>query len=115
MFLNLISKFKGNKKINCLLIIPPLLDPTTFYPATPILVGQLEANGYEVKNLDLNIKFFNKILSKEYINKTKELLDKKNIKYDDTNYNFLLENIDNAIAEYRKFQNNTESFKNAKK
>ena len=80
MFLNLISKFKGNKKINCLLIIPPLLEPATFYTATPILTGQLINNGFNAKNLDLNIRFFRTILTKKYIKQTKKLLDKKKYK-----------------------------------
>ena len=101
MFSNIISKLKRNKKPKCLLIIPPLLEPTKFYPATPILAGQLEANGYEAKNLDLNIRFFRTILTKEYIEKTKNLLDKKNIEYDNPHINFLIENLETAIERYK--------------
>ena len=101
MFSNIISKLKRNKKPKCLLIIPPLLEPTNFYPATPILTGQLESNSYEAENLDLNIRFFRTILTKEYILKTKKLLNKKNIEYDNFHVSFLLDNIEKAIARYK--------------
>jgi radical SAM superfamily enzyme YgiQ (UPF0313 family) len=83
------------------MVTPPLLEPNAIYPAMPLLAGQLIHNGYNAKNLDLNVKFFRKILSQEYILKTQKLLQEKNILYNKTETNFLIQNINNAIEDYR--------------
>lgn len=114
MILKIISKFIKCKKPNCLLITPPLLEPQTFYLAAPLLAGQLIHNGYSAKNLDLNIRFFRTVLSKNYIEKTRKLLDFKNIPYDNENVDVLLNNIETAINIYVKNKYDQE-FEEAKK
>lgn len=101
MFFNSISKFINRKKMNCLLVTPPLLETNTIYPAMPILAGQLQEHGYNTKNLDLNIKFFRKILTKEYIKNTVKILEKERISVNYEEMNFLLNNIENAISVYK--------------
>ncbi len=94
--------FTSEKNFKCLLITPPLLEPTSFYTAMPILAGQLIANGFDAKNLDLNIKFFRTILTKEYIKKTEEFLKTNNVKYDKDRINYLAENVKDAIKNFRE-------------
>lgn len=113
MLLKTISKFIKFKKPNCLLIIPPLLEPQTFYLSAPLLAGQLIHNGYSVKNLDLNIRFFRTVLSENYIEKTRKLLDFKNIPYDNENVDFLLNNIETALNIYVEKKHDPE-FEDAK-
>lgn len=48
-----------------LLIQPPQWYPVSPYLAVPLLAGQLKAEGFDVKACDLNIKFYNHILTKE--------------------------------------------------
>ena len=110
MFSKAISKIIKKKNLNCLIITPPLMEPNTFYTASPILTGQLLANGFYAKNLDLNIKFFRKILTKEYINKTKKILSSKKITYDKKEVNYLTENIDKSIKIYREGASNGITF-----
>lgn len=107
--------FDNKEDFKCLLITPPLLEPTGFYPAMPILAGQLYANGFDAKNLDLNIKFFRTILSKEYIEKTKKIFQEKNIEYDEERINYLSENIDIAIKNYREIYDNNSIKQEAEK
>ena len=54
-----------NKKL--LLIFPPQWTPISPHYAIPTLVGQLTAKGYNAEGMDLNIDFFNKILTKSYL------------------------------------------------
>lgn len=79
-----------------LLIFPPQWMPVSPHFALPTLLGQFEGTGFEASVLDLNVDFYNKILTKEYVqyslNKAKELqpILKENIsKYfsKDKNYN----------------------------
>ncbi len=100
-------------KPKCLLITPPLLEPQTFYVATPILVGQLKNNGYDAKNLDLNIDFFKTILSENYINETKTLLEQKGISYDAKHIEYLLSNVEQAVEIYKKTSDNNPGFADA--
>ncbi len=113
MFFNILKKAK---KINCLLITPPLLDPKTIYISMPILLGQIKTyagEGFKAKNLDLNIKFFNKILSKEYIEKTRNQYDKKNINYNKEEAENLINNIENSICIFREALYGNEEFNKA--
>ena len=48
-----------------LLIQPPQWYPVSPYLAVPLLAGQLKAAGFEVRACDLNIKFYNYLLTKE--------------------------------------------------
>ena len=52
---------KHNKKL--LLIFPPQWTPISPHFAIPQLVGQLKAKGFNASALDLNIDFFNEILT----------------------------------------------------
>lgn len=79
-----------------LLLFPPQWMPVSPHFALPTLLGQFEGTGFEASVLDLNVDFYNKILTKEYVqhslNKAKELqpILKENIsKYfsKDKNYN----------------------------
>lgn len=60
-----------------LLIFPPQWMPVSPHFALPTLLGQFEGTGFEASVLDLNVDFYNKILTKEYVqyslNKAKEL------------------------------------------
>ncbi len=50
-----------------LLIFPPIAPPISPYLSTPLLTGQLVANGYNAVNLDLSVEFFHHILTPEYL------------------------------------------------
>lgn len=50
-----------------LLIFPPQWTPLSPHFAIPSLLGQLKNSGFKAKALDLNIDFYNKILTEEYI------------------------------------------------
>ena len=56
---------KKDKKM--LLIFPPQWTPVSPHFALASLSAQLKQNGYNVKCLDLNIDFYNKILTSEYL------------------------------------------------
>ena len=45
-----------------LLIQPPQWYPVSPHLAVPLLAAQIKREGFEVKALDLNVKFFNRIL-----------------------------------------------------
>ena len=61
-----------------LLIFPPQWMPVSPHFAMATLLGQFEGTGYDAKVMDLNVDFYNKILTKNYVqnsyNKGKELL-----------------------------------------
>ena len=57
-----------------LLIFPPLWTIEMPYLSIPSLLAQLKKNGIDAKALDLNIDYFNYILTEDYINKTIEKL-----------------------------------------
>ncbi len=50
-----------------LLLFPPQWTPISPHFALPSLVGQLKANGFSAKGIDLNIDFYNKILKSDFI------------------------------------------------
>lgn len=83
---------KNVKKM--LLIFPPQWTPISPHFAIPSLMGQLKSNGYNAEALDLNIEFFNDILSKE---KILESIEK--IKCD---YAFLQSNLLNVFSPEKK-------------
>ncbi|OGH96834.1 MAG: hypothetical protein A2104_07525 [Candidatus Melainabacteria bacterium GWF2_32_7] len=53
-----------------LLIFPPQWTPMNPHFSIATLVGQLRKNNYEVKIRDLNIEFYRKVLTKEYLQKS---------------------------------------------
>lgn len=50
-----------------LLIQPPQWYPVSPYLAVPLLAGQLKKEGFYVKSYDLNVEFFNHLLTKENV------------------------------------------------
>ncbi len=52
-----------------LLIQPPQWYPVSPYLAVPLLTGQLKKAGFDAKAFDLNVEFFNKLLTKEHAEK----------------------------------------------
>ncbi len=50
-----------------LLIFPPQWTPVSPHFAIPSLLGQLIKNGFDADGLDLNIDFYNKVLTKDFI------------------------------------------------
>ncbi len=48
-----------------LLIQPPQWYPVSPYLAVPLLAGQLKKEGFNVKSVDLNVKFFNSLLTRQ--------------------------------------------------
>lgn len=55
-----------------LLLFPPQWYPSNPYPAVPLLLGQLKKAGYDVEGYDLNIDFYNDILTREYLSRALE-------------------------------------------
>lgn len=55
-----------------LLIQPPQWYPGSPHMAVPLLASQLRKNGFSVKTCDVNIKFFNDILTKENLINSRE-------------------------------------------
>ncbi len=111
-----------------LLIFPPQAHPANPYLALPLLAGQLRRAGKDVSCLDLNVLFFNEILTRKYLESTlikiKEIL-KSNDTFDIEKYkleqkrkilellkrekviNYTLENIEKAVSVFKseKFYN----------
>ncbi len=100
-----------------LFIYPPLVHPGQPYLSLPLLVGQLRSKNVDVSSMDLNVKFYNKILTKESIEKAVKRIklsnnpkilsflfkNKKRIK-------LLINNIEDAVNVYK-----TQSFYNPDK
>ena len=53
--------------MRCLLIYPPQWIPNNPYFSVPILAGQLRNAGFDCDVIDFNIKFYEKILNKEFL------------------------------------------------
>lgn len=53
--------------MNTLLVMPPQWYPMNPYLSLAQLIGQLKAKGYEAEAYDINIEFFNDILTKEKV------------------------------------------------
>ncbi len=58
------------KKNKLLLIFPPQWTPISPHFAIPSLLGQLKKNGYKASAIDLNIDFFDEMLTKDVIEKS---------------------------------------------
>lgn len=79
-----------------LLIYPPQWNPTSIYLSVPLLVSQLKAKGYDARGIDLNVRFFNRILRSSFLldalteceKKYKELSVLISEKYPDARENF---------------------------
>ncbi|MEI6577944.1 MAG: radical SAM protein [Eubacteriales bacterium] len=97
-----------------LLISPPQWYPGNPYPAIPLLLGQLKRAGYDAKGMDVNIDFYNHILTKDYlersIKRAKDMLtsiSEELIKYTETSEKRLQELVsDNLLTD---FLNNIQS------
>ena len=63
--------------MKALLLFPPQWTPNSPYLALPLLSAQLKKHGYETEIRDLNIEFFNRILTKE--NLTRRLGEAKEL------------------------------------
>ena len=63
----ILCKMDSIKKDKILLIFPPQWTPISPHFAIPSLIGQLKNSGFNAEAMDLNIDFFNDILSKENI------------------------------------------------
>lgn len=102
-----------------LLIFPPQWMPVSPHFALATLLGQFDGTGYEAKVFDLNIDFYNKLLTKKYVENSLSIAKKmqpilksnirkyfdKNKKYND--YTFVQKNeiakasmIDNTLKKY---------------
>ena len=53
-----------------LLIFPPQWTPISPHFAIPSLIGQIKKNGFKAEAMDLNIDFFNEVLTKENLEKS---------------------------------------------
>lgn len=79
-----------------LLIYPPQWNPTSIYLSVPLLVSQLRSAGYDADGIDLNVRFFNRILRSDFLlervdeceRKYKELAELIFEKYPDAQENF---------------------------
>ncbi len=79
-----------------LLIYPPQWNPTSVYLSVPLLVSQLRAAGYDADGLDVNVRFYNRILRSDFLIETvdkcereyKELMKLAAEKYPDARENF---------------------------
>lgn len=99
---------------NILLVFPPQWVPNHPYLSIPLLSAHLKKSGFKVINRDLNVEFYNNILSKEDLKFTfkkleerKKTLNVKSILIDDIveNKNIIINNIEKAKKTLR-----TESF-----
>jgi len=61
--------------MNNLLIFPPQWSPLSPHSALTILAANLRTNGYDVNIRDLNIEFYNHILTSDYLEKTIEKIN----------------------------------------
>ena len=65
-----------NKRKRVLLINPPLISTETIAGSIPVLLGSLLQANIETSVIDFNIEFIKEILSKKYLNHTKNYLKK---------------------------------------
>ncbi len=102
-----------------LLIYPPQWNPTSVYLSIPLLAAQLKAKGYSVDCLDLNVEFYNRILSSEHLlscideceKKYKELSERIRNDYPDARENFEKYGIEEKTM-FLKFMKMQEAFAN---
>lgn len=60
-----------------LLIYPPQWNPTSIYLSVPLLVSQLRSAGYDADGIDLNVRFFNRILRSDFLLERVEECERK--------------------------------------
>lgn len=82
-----------------LLIFPPQWMPVSPHFALPTLLGQFEGTGYDAAVMDLNIDFYNKILTRNYVEKSLEMAHRL--------YPLLKENIKTYFDKNKKFADYT--------
>lgn len=63
--------------MDALIILPPQWTPLSPYYAMPILCAEIKAAGYSCTLRDLNVEFYNKILSPEYLSWCRIATDKR--------------------------------------
>ena len=82
-----------------LLLFPPQWMPISPHFALPTLLGQFDGTGYDAEVMDLNVDFYNKILTSDYVSKSlkkaKEMLPK------------LKENVSKYYKKDKKFEDYT--------
>ncbi len=78
------------------LVIPPLLQHNSPYPAVPVLTGFLRQQGYSVVQHDFSIEFIHRFLTPEYIRLAAEKA-KKLVKHDER-MSFFVESADDYAS-----------------
>ena len=70
-----------------LMVQPPQWYPISPFLAVPLLAGQLKKEGFEVKSRDINVEFFNSVLTSDSLKsadqKAKAILDELSAEYKD--------------------------------
>ncbi len=105
-----------------LLVYPPQWNPTSVYLSVPLLTSQLRKKGYDADGIDLNVRFFNRILRSEYLldtieeceKKYNELLSLVSWKYPDAEENFNNYSFEERTM-FLKFRKMHEMFSSGKK
>lgn len=87
-----------------LLLYPPLGDFSAPYLSLPVLAGQLRGEGFNVKTIDLNIAFYEKVLTQKYLSNSVYKLESVYNKL--KNFFEIIENINSNenIDLYQKYQ-----------
>lgn len=79
-----------------LLIQPPQWYPVSPYLAVPLLAGQLKNDGFDVKSYDLNICFFNHILTRDMAarcdREARDILEKLSAEYNEADISLIEKN-----------------------
>lgn len=79
-----------------LLIQPPQWYPVSPHLAVPLLIGQIKRAGFDVKAVDLNVKFFNYVLRNEHLKKAdkeaKEILENLKEKFSNADFESITQN-----------------------
>lgn len=79
-----------------LLIQPPQWYPVSPYLAVPLLAGQLKNDGFDVKSYDLNISFFNHILTRDMAarcdREARDILEKLSAEYNEADISLIEKN-----------------------
>lgn len=93
-------------KKKCILIFPPLAHPAQPYLSVPLLAGQLKKEGFDVNCADLNVDFFNNVLTKEYLescykNRKKNETVNRFCELFDSNIEDAINNISKAVQVYK--------------
>ncbi len=65
-----------------LLVLPPMAQVNSYYPATAYLKGYLQERGHDVVQMDLGLELFLKIFSRQGLSEIKDVLEKKKNKSD---------------------------------